>query len=144
MKKSMPLYASIALALLLAMASGSALAKNPEPAFMKNLYPPELVMANHRAIGLSKDQRTKITKAIQATQASTVELSWSMQDAATRLTEEMSQPKINGDAAIEAAEQVMSIEGQVKREHLGLLIEIKNTLDVEQQKQLDAIREKRD
>jgi len=142
MKKSMTLYAAIALAMSLAIASNPALAKDPEPAFMESLYPPELVMANHRAIGLSKDQRTKITKAIQSTQASTVELGWSMQDAASRLTEAMNQPKIDREVAIEAAEQVMAIEGQVKRAHLALLIEIKNTLDVEQQRKLDALRAK--
>ena len=144
MKISMTLYCAIALAITLVIASNPSLAKDPEPAFMKSLYPPELVMANHRAIGLSKAQRTKITKAIQATQASTVELGWSMQDAASRLNEAMNQPRINGEVAIEAAEQVMSIEGQVKRAHLALLIEIKNTLDVEQQRKLDAIRARGD
>jgi Spy/CpxP family protein refolding chaperone len=144
MKKPTSLYGAIALAFTLMISSHSALAKDPEPAFMKSLYPPELVMANHRAIGLNKGQRTTITKAIQATQASTVELGWSMQDAASRLTDAMNQPKIDREVAIEAAEQVMSIEGQVKRAHLALLIDIKNTLDVEQQRKLEAIRAKGD
>ena len=101
-------------------------------------------MQNHRAIDLGKDQRKAITKAIQTTQAATLELGWSMQDAAAKLTEEMSQTKIDADAAIEAAEQVMAIEGQVKRAHLGLLIAIKNVLDGGQQNKLDAIRAKRE
>jgi hypothetical protein len=115
-------------------------AKDPDPAFMKMLYPPELVMKNHRAIDLGRDQRKAITAAIQKTQASTVDLSWSMQDAATMLTDEMAKTRVNPDVALKAAESVMTIEGQVKRAHLRLLIEIKNTLSEEQQKKLDAIR----
>jgi len=140
-----PLRAAfLATVALLMLASGPSFAKEPDPAFMKLLYPPELVMGNHRAIDLSRDQRKAITKAIQETQASTVELGWSMQDAAADLTREMAEPRVNGEAALKAAEQVMTIEGQVKRAHLGLLIKIKNTLNVEQQKALDAIRSKDD
>ena len=117
-----------------------AFAKDPDPAFMKLLYPPELVMKNHRAIDLSREQRKMITTAIQKTQASTVDLSWSMQDAATTLTDEMAKPQVDAKVALEAAESVMAIEGQVKRAHLRLLIEIKNTLNEEQQKKLDSIR----
>jgi len=109
---------------------------------MKLLYPPELVMQNHRAIGLSKDQRATITKAIGETQAQTVELGWSMQDAAAQLTEEMDQPRVDAKAALEAAKEVMAIESQVKRAHLGLLIKIKNALSLEQQRKLDEIRAK--
>jgi hypothetical protein len=138
----------LALSVLLALGGmlvpGAAFAKDEAPSFMKRLYPPELVMENHRAIELRKDQRISITKAIQATQASTVELRWSMQDAATRLTDEMNRPKVDRKAALAAAEEVMTLEGQVKRAHLGLLIEIKNTLDVDQQTKLDAIRARAD
>ena len=115
-------------------------AKPPAPEFMKRLYPPELVMENHRAIDLSREQRKTITKAIQATQAATVEFGWTMQDAAAELTREMSASKINQEAALKAAEQMMAVEGQVKRAHLGLLIQIKNTLTPAQQEKLDAIR----
>lgn len=137
-------FRAISIAISLTLFSSFAFAKDPEPTFIQKLYPPELVMENHRAIGLRKDQRKEITQAIQATQASTVELSWTMQDAAGRLTKEMSQPRIDQKAALEAAEEMMAVEGQVKRAHLRLLIRIKNTLEIGQQEKLDAIREGRD
>ena len=124
------------------LVSSASLAKPPEPEFMRQLYLPELVMQNHRAIDLSREQRKTITKAIQATQAATVELGWSMQDAALELKQQMSAAKINEAAALEAAERMMAVEGQVKRAHLGLLIQIKNALSKEQQRKLDTIRAK--
>ena len=135
------IFFSMAIVLLLVSAMPS-FAKEPDPAFMKLLYPPELVMQNHRAIGLSKDQRATITKAIGETQAQTVELGWSMQDAAAQLTEEMDRPRVDAKAALETAKEVMAIESQVKRAHLGLLIKIKNALSLEQQRKLDEIRAK--
>lgn len=132
-----PALLVIAIALLSA-APGHA--KEPEPSFMQKLYPPELVMQNQRAIGLQDEQREAITTAIQQTQSATVELSWTMQDAASRLTDEMSKPRIDENTALAAAEEMMTIEGKVKRAHLGLLIRIKNTLDPEQQRKLDSIR----
>lgn len=134
------LHTPLCLSILLLLMATTGFAKPPDPEFMSQLYPPELVMQNHRAIGLTRDQRKVITKAIQATQAATVELGWSMQDAAADLTKEMSAPKINREAALKAAEQMMAVEGQVKRAHLGLLIEIKNALNEEQHRKLDAIR----
>ena len=67
MNHSRILSLATALALLMIFASGDALAKDSKPSFMQELYLPELVMQNHRAIGLSKDQRKTITNAIQAT-----------------------------------------------------------------------------
>ena len=118
----------------------TAAAEGPAPAFMQNVFSPELVMKNARAIELRDDQRKAITEAIQRTQAATVELQWTLQDAAAELTHEMENDRIDEKAALAAAERVMSIEGQVKRSHLGLLIQIKNQLDPDQQAKLAATR----
>lgn len=125
----------------LALSLTAARAESEEPPFMQSVYPPDLVMRNARQIELRPEQRQAITKAIQTTQASVVELEWEMQDAAAELTREMDQARIDPTAALAAAERVMSIEGQVKRAHLGLLIQIKNQLDPEQQAKLQAIRD---
>lgn len=125
---------------LIALAAGPGFSAEATPAFMQRLYPPELVMKNHRRIELSGEQRTSITQAIKATQATTLELSWSMQDAAADLTRAMTASQIDRAEALKAAERMMGVEGQVKRAHLGLLITIKNALTVEQQRKLDQIR----
>jgi len=52
----------------------------------------------------------------------------------------MENDRIDEKAALAAAEGVMSIEGQVKRSHLGLLIQIRNQLDPDQQAKADRPR----
>jgi Spy/CpxP family protein refolding chaperone len=131
--------ATLALALLLFGAS-PALAQGPEPEFMQQLYPPELIMRHGREIGLRPEQRKAITSAVAKTQATTLELQWDMQDAAQALSRLMSAERIDRTAAIDAAASVMELEGRVKRAHLGLLIDIKNQLDAEQQDRLRELR----
>lgn len=116
-------------------------AEEKPPAFMNHLYAPELVMQNHRAIDLRKDQRKTITRAIQKTQSATIELQWAMQDAASELQQAiMSSDTIDEAKALAIAERMMEIEGRVKRAHLGLLIRIRNALDPAQRKRLGEIR----
>jgi Spy/CpxP family protein refolding chaperone len=117
-----------------------AIAQGPEPPFKHDVFAPELVMKQHREIGLRDDQREAITEAIQHTQAATVELHWAMQDAVVELTREMEKDRIDEKAALATAERLMSIEGRVKRAHLALLIQIKNQLDPAQQTRLKALR----
>jgi Spy/CpxP family protein refolding chaperone len=131
--------AALWLALLLLASPASA--EDP-PAFMQQLYPPELIMRHGRDIGLSEAQRKAITQAVGETQATTLELQWDMQDAAQTLAELVSQDRVNEEAALEAAARVMEIEGRVKRAHLGLLIRIKNQLTPDQQQRLGQLRAK--
>lgn len=133
-----------AIALLFAAAlvgAGAALAQGPEPAFMKQFFAPDLVMKNHRAIGLREDQREAITRAIRETQSKTLELQWAMQDAVSALEAQLAEDPIDERRAAKAAEKVMEIEGRVKRAHLALLIRIRNRLDPDQRQRLRAIRE---
>ena len=116
-------------------------AQPPEPEFMKALFPPELIMRHGREVGLSKDQRRAITDAVVKTQAKTLELQWDMQDAAQSLAALITKDRVDEKSALAVAAQVMEIEGRVKRAHLGLLIQIKNQLEPEQQKKLRELRE---
>ena len=128
----------IAALLLLA---GPTYAEQDPPDFIKALFPPDLIMRHGRDIDLSKEQRNAITKAVSNTQARTLELQWDLQDAARSLTELMSAPQIDEKSALAAAKRVMDLEGQVKRSHLALLIQIKNQLEPEQQAALTRLRE---
>jgi len=111
-----------------------------DPAFMRHLYPPELVMRNQGEIGLTDDQRKAITRAIHDTQGSVLDLQWSMQEAAKKLGELLAAERVDRDAALAQVGRVLDLEQQVKKAHIGLLIQIKNQLDSEQRRQLDALR----
>ena len=112
----------------------------PEPPFMGALFPPELVMQNQRQIGLSEEQRSAITGAIQELQARVVELQWRMQEDQQQLGDALAAARVDAEQALALADRVMETEKQIKKLHLGLLIRIKNELTPSQQAQLSERR----
>ena len=115
----------------------------PEPPFMRALFPPEMVMQNQGQIGLTEEQRTAITSAIQELQGRVVEIQWRMQEDQQQLGETLAAAQIDAEAALALADRVMETEKQIKKLHLGLLIRIKNELTPSQQAQLSQLRRDR-
>jgi len=107
----------------------------------RNLFPPDLIMRYQQDIALAPEQRTVITKAIQEFQNKTVELQWQMQDQAQRMATLLSKPSIDETAALQQLDQVLNVEREVKRAHIGLLIKLKNALTAEQQAKLTSRRQ---
>jgi len=112
--------------------------KMGRPPFLRELFRPELVMKYQRDIELTEEQRSAITEAIKTTQGKVLELQWKLEDEQQKLTDLLKPERIESDAALAQADLVMDAETKVKREHLALLIKIKNVLTAEQQKQLRA------
>lgn len=104
------------------------------------LFPPELVMQQQHAIGLKPEQRTAITRAIQEFQTKVLDLQWQMQDETQRLTGLLEKPTVDQGAALAQIDKVLAVEREVKRAHIGLLIQIKNSLTPEQQARLAQAR----
>ncbi|HEX4575286.1 MAG TPA: periplasmic heavy metal sensor [Gemmatimonadales bacterium] len=111
-----------------------------EDALARFVFPPELVMQHARAIGLKPEQRTAITHAIQELQSKVLDLQWQMQDEVQRLTELLDKPAVDQAAALAQIDKVLAVERDVKRAHMGVLIQIKNTLTPEQQAKLAQAR----
>ena len=112
----------------------------PDDPLTRVLFPPELVMQHQQDIALRPEQRATITKAIQDFQAKVVDLQWRMQDQSQRLAALLQKPAVDQAAALAQVDTVLGVEREVKRAHLTLLIQIKNTLTAEQQAQLSAAR----
>jgi Spy/CpxP family protein refolding chaperone len=112
----------------------------PDDPLARVLFPPELVMQHQQDIALRPEQRATITKAIQDFQAKVVDLQWRMQEQSQRLLTLLERPAVDQAAALAQVDEVLGVEREVKRAHLGLLILIKNTLTAEQQAQLAAAR----
>ncbi len=127
-------------ALLLAL-SPTALAQPPgDDPVMRSLFPPELVMENQREIGLRPEQREAITDSIRETQGEVLDVQWQLKDAHQHLAELLGARPIDETDALAQAEKVMSLEQEVKKRHIRLLIRIKNQLDPEQQARLRELR----
>ena len=140
--KTRSIHLVVALALC-AVAAGEAQQQPQQPPddpLARVLFPPELVMQHQQDIGLRAEQRVTITKAIQDFQSKVVDLQWRMQDQSQRLATLLDKPAVDQAAALAQVDEVLGVEREVKRAHITLLIQIKNTLSAEQQAKLAAAR----
>jgi TonB-dependent SusC/RagA subfamily outer membrane receptor len=108
--------------------------------FVAHLFPPDLIMANQREIGLRDDQRTAIVNDMQRTQASFVDLQWKMSTQSEQLERLLEAPTVNEAAVLAQIDRVLAAEREIKRAQVGLLIRIKNSLSPQQQARLDELR----
>ena len=133
-------------ALALCIVTAAAAQQAPQPSqppddpLARVLFPPELVMQHQQDIGLRAEQRVTITKAIQDFQSKVVDLQWRMQDQSQRLATLLDKPAVDQAAALAQVDEVLGVEREVKRAHITLLIQFKNTLSAEQQAKLAAAR----
>jgi TonB-dependent SusC/RagA subfamily outer membrane receptor len=111
--------------------------------FASHLFPPDLIMANQREIGLSADQRATIVNDLQRAQASFVELQWKMSTESTQLERLLEGPAVNESAVLAQLDRVLAAERDIKRAQIGLLIRIRNTLSPQQQATLTQLRRSR-
>ena len=110
------------------------------PPFERFLYPPELVLNNQIAIGLTDDQIGAIKKLLTDTQTRVVNVQVDLQRAAEGLSRTLEASRVDETSALAASDQAMTLEAQMKKAHLTLLVRIKNLLTEDQQAKLDALR----
>ena len=113
------------------------------PGFERNLFPPELILSNQDALGLTDDQIAAIKKLLNDTHTKTLDAHVDLQRATERLTHATEPAKVDEAAALAAADQAMTLESQVKRLHLSLMIRIKNLLTEDQQAKAAQLRQSR-
>lgn len=110
------------------------------PSFMMELYPPELIMRNQTELGLSDAQRQAIMNASRDTRNAIDPIQWELQSEQEKLTTLVSGQTVDETALLAQAEIVMELEKQLKKQHLLLLVKIKNQLTPEQQQQAKSLR----
>jgi len=120
----------LAIAMLL-VASRGAVAQNPGPMpgndpLARFLFPPELVMSNQQAIGLTDRQRTSIQQEIQRAMGKFTDLQMRM--------------GVDEAQVLDQVDQILNTERELKKTQLSLMIRIKNTLTPEQQAKLNSMR----
>ena len=113
---------------------------HPDDPLSRFLFPPDLVMQQQQAIGLKPEQRTAITRAIKDFQGKVLDLQWQLQEETGRFGELLDKPVVDQAAALAQIDKVLAVEREVKRAHIGLLIQIKNQLTAEQQAKLAQVR----
>lgn len=111
----------------------------PDP-ISENLFPPELVMAHQRAIGLDEAQKNAIRADLLKTQTRFTELQWQLQDAMESLVSLLKVEKVDEQQVLAQLDKVLSAEREIKRTQIGLAVRIKNQLTPEQQARLRQLR----
>jgi Spy/CpxP family protein refolding chaperone len=129
--------------LLLLAGSSIALAQAPpDDPLRDHFFPPELVMQNQQAIGLSDDQRNAIKADLRQAQQRFTELQWKLDDEMERFVALVGGAQVDESQALAQLDRVLAAEREVKRTQISLLIRIKNRLHPDQQARLQEIRRK--
>jgi Spy/CpxP family protein refolding chaperone len=108
--------------------------------FASVLFPPELIMQHARAIRLTDDQRSSITRLIGQVQQRVIGLQWQLAEQVQALTQTLGGTRIDQDRAIDQLNRVLETEKTIKQAHLEMLVRIKNLLRPEQQTELARLR----
>ena len=97
-------------------------------------------MSQSEALGLTDKQRGAIKAEIQKMQMKFIDAQWDLQENTSRMARLLQQVPVDEAKVLEQADRIMSLEREIKRAHLTLLIRIKNTLSAEQIAKLDTIK----
>ena len=137
----------IALPIALCLAAAAHAAGHPGPArgfhappMDDHLFPPDLLLSNQIALGLSDDQVSSIKKALNETHPKIIDVQTSLQRVTEQLNDQLEAPRVDEGAALALAGQAMDLEKQIKTAHMSLLIRVKNLLTPEQQDKAKALR----
>ena len=125
---------------LITLCSLSLFGQDPEAQIDAQIFPPELVMQNQRAIGLTEAQANEIKGHVQQAQAIFTDIQWTIQRDMEIFVEMLSKESIDEGPALEQLGKILMQEAQVKRTRLTLALRIKNVLTADQQQKLRAIR----
>jgi Spy/CpxP family protein refolding chaperone len=105
-----------------------------------NFFSPELLMQNQKKLGLTDEQQKYIREQIREVQGKVTDLQWQIQGEQETLQTLAKQETADEKAFVASLDKMLSLENDIKRAHLTLLVRIKNKLTPEQQTQLRAMR----
>ena len=109
----------------------------------RHLVPPEIIMQNQKALGISPHQREQIKEHVAALQTHFTELQWDLQAHMEGLSESLTHPDGQEEAVLAQLDQVLASEAQIKRTQLSMLLRIRGILTPEQLKKALELRRQR-
>ena len=131
----------MALPLLAGMAAWAQQPQAQDP-ITENLFAPDQVLANQKAIGLDDAQRNYVRAEVLKAQTRFTELQFQLQDAMESLVMLLKQNPVDETQVMAQLDKVLNAEREVKRTQIALMVRIKNKLTPEQQSRLRQLRGK--
>ncbi|WP_075349206.1 Spy/CpxP family protein refolding chaperone [Algoriphagus marinus] len=105
--------------------------------FQKNLYSADRIMENREKLELTDAQAAKIKKIHADNAGEFSALKWDLDAATARLKSMLEESKIDPSLVNKQMDEVLRLEGQLKKKQLNTLVAIKNELTSPQQKMLE-------
>jgi len=115
-------------------------AQQPPDPIGDAFFPPELVMQNQQAIALTDDQRSFMIAEIHKAQSQFTELRWRLQGEMKTMVSLLRQDRVDEQRVQAQLDRVLSLEREIKRTQITLLVRIKNMLTPEQRARLQEIK----
>ena len=131
----------LALLLLAGMAAWTQQTQAQDP-IAENLFAPDQVLANQKAIGLDDAQRNYVRAEVLKAQTRFTELQFQLQDVMESLVTLLKQNPVDETQVMAQLDKVLNAEREVKRTQIALMVRIKNKLAPEQQSRLRQLRGK--
>ena len=128
--------------LLFAFSVPAAAAEAPTPGddpLARHLFPPERVMGHAQEIGLDDAQRTAIRKEVQKAQSKFLDLQFDIQTEMETMVRLVKETKVDEPRVLSQLDRVLSLEKEIKKTQISLLVRIKNILTPAQQARLAEI-----
>ena len=127
-------------ALVLTLFAAAAYAQN-DP-FADAFFPPELIMENQQALGLTAEQKSLLRTEVQKAQTRFTDLQWQLQDEMQELSGLAREASPNEQKILAQLDKVLALERDIKRTHITLVVRMKRALSPEQQRQVMELRKR--
>ncbi len=108
--------------------------------FSRYFFPPELVMAHQQEIALTDRQRVAIQDSMKEAQSKFVDMQFKMTALVETLQQLLRPAAVDEAKVLDQVDRVLSLERDIKRAQVTLMIRIKNQLTESQQATLTKLR----
>ncbi|HCE43899.1 MAG TPA: hypothetical protein DET40_10160 [Lentisphaeria bacterium] len=109
--------------------------------FNEEVFPPEMIMQNQQALGLTDEQKRTILEAMKAFSAQFTELQWKQSAEQETMASLLKQEQIDEARALAQLDNLLKIENEIKKISLANMIKVRNLLTAEQKTKMKFIRQ---
>lgn len=116
--------------------------QHPDP-FSHFLFPPDLIMHHQSELNLQESQRTTLQSAMQQAHSKFMDVQWKLSSEGEKLGKLLQNASVDEAQVLEQVDRILSLEREMKRTQMSLMVRIKNTLTPAQQAKLRELRDAR-
>ena len=111
----------------------------PDGDLFKDLFQPDQIMRNQKALALSDEQSSAIKTEVHEAEAAFFDLQWEQKGQEENLKELLKQPLPEEQQAMDQLDRLLTVENSIKKVRLKHLIKVKSLLTSEQQAKLKEL-----